>query len=146
MSQLQNNANKISNAFARLTASKDAVIAAGFARMMRFGLEALLEAHDTPIAGKDIFHHNEMEKETLGWMIFHDGVEVASGTQDRGDIEGAILWELESLGSGTTGWVGFIMSDMSFDWYRVDYEIDFLEYTADEIKSNFNRFFTPVTR
>lgn len=143
MSQLHDNANKITNAFARLTATKDAVIAAGFARMMRFGLEALLDAHDF----QGDYSHAIAERETLGWMIFHDGREVASGAQDRGPLEGSVRLQLEYLGSGvTSGWVGFLMSDMVFNWYRVDYEIAWLHYSKDEIISNFNRFFTPVTR
>lgn len=142
---LQRNASKIAAAFGRLSASKDAIIAEGFARMMQAGLDALLEAHDTPIIGEDIFAHNEMERETLGWMIFHDGREVASGTQDRGEITGAILYRLEALGSRTTGWVGYLMSDMSFDWYRVDYEKEFLFYSRDEIRRDFSRYFKPVS-
>lgn len=140
------NDSKITRAFDRLKASKDAVISSGLVRMMQYGLEALLEAHDLPIIGNNIYHHNELEKETLGWMVFHDGAEVASGTQDRGEISGNILLELESEGAKTTGWVGYIMSEMTYDWYRVDYEMDFLQYSAEEVKSSFNRFFKPVIR
>lgn len=141
---LQANRSKIDSAFARLRANKDLVIVDGFAKMMQAGLEALLEAHDQPIIGEEIFAHNDNERETLGWMIFHDGREVASGTQDRGEVTGAVLFRLEALGSGTTGWVGYIMSDMSFDWYRVDYEKEFLYYSRDEIKSKFSTFFKPI--
>lgn len=145
---LQNNNNVIRNAFAKFTARKDQAITVGFSRMMEAGLEYLLEAHDIPIipisGGKEIHHHNEGEKETLGWMIFHDGVEVASGTQNRGPLSGAILFEMESMGAGTTGWVGFVVSEMSFNWYRVDFEMDFLQYSADKIKENFNIYFRPI--
>lgn len=135
----------ISNAFASLTARKDQIIQEGFIRMMEAGLEYLLEAHDAPIAGKNIFHHNEMEKETLGWMIFRDGVEVASGTQDRGPLEGSVRDILLNLeGRPDTGWVGYLMSEMDFNWYRVDYEISFLQYSADNIKGNFSTFFRPI--
>lgn len=138
MSNISDNNSKIDKAFRLLTQSKDAAIAAGFVKMMQFGLEALLEAHSSRMS------HATEERETLGWAIFHDGVEIASGAQDRGDIEGSVLLQLEFLGSSTKGWVGFLMSDMEYDWYRVDYEESFLIYAKDKIKANFDTFFKPI--
>ena len=141
---LRTNESTIETAFARFVAQKDAYIAEKFAELMRFGLEALLEAHDMPIVGKNIFHHNQLEKETLGWAIYHNGVEVAAGSQNRGSLEGSVQFRIEDMLSGTKEWVGVIMSEMSFDWYRVDYEMDFLLYSRDEIRENFSKIFTPM--
>lgn len=136
----------ISNAFASLTARKDQIIQEGFIRMMEAGLEYLLEAHDEfRRKGHNIHWHNLDERETAGWMIFHDGVEVASGAQDRGPLEGSVRDILLNLeGRPQNGWVGYLMSEMTFDHYRVDYEIAWLLISSDNIKGNFSSFFRPI--
>ena len=45
---------------------------------------------------------------------------------------------------GTKGWVGIVLSDMANNWYRVDWEYDYLAYSADMVKSHFNNFFKPI--
>ena len=91
-----------------------------------------------------VHHHNIDERDTLGWAIFHDGTLVKSEAQDKGPITGNVLSKLEAIGSGTSGWVGIVMSEMTFNWYRVDWEIGFLNYSVEEIKRNFKSIFKPI--
>ena len=55
-----------------------------------------------------------------------------------------MLNKLEAIGSETKGWVGIVMSEMTFNWYRVDWEIGFLNYSVEEIKRNFKSIFKPI--
>lgn len=134
----------IKDALARFTAQKDAYIGEKLCELMQLGLEAVLEAHDAPIVGGNIFHHNLSEKDTLGWAVYHDGSKIGSGTQDRGSVKGSVQEMMDGLFGGTKGWIGVIMSEMTFDWYRVDYEVAFLNYSADQIKQNFHNIFKPI--
>lgn len=135
-----NNDKVAERAFKALQKRKDEYIRDKFVVLMRTALEDLLEAHDQfgPLS------HSTMEKHTLGFAIYHNGVEVALETQNRGAIEGAIEFRLEHLGAASKGWVGIVMSDMSFDWYNVDLEIGFLNYSANEVRKNFHKIFKKI--
>lgn len=137
----QKNRTTIKNAFTGFSARKENFITVRFAELMKYGMEKVLEAHDE---FGIVHHHNIDERNTLAWMIFHNGVKVAGDGQDEGSTEGTAIWRIESLGSSTKGWVGFVMSEMTFNWYRVDWEEDFLNYSIEEIRLNYRKIFKPI--
>lgn len=138
------NESVIKRAFARLSASEQDVALRGMVSLAQAGMAFLVEAHDNRRAG---LSHTE-EEDTMAYAVARDGQIVESGFYKGGDgteIPGDAMSTAERLVSGSTGWVAIILSDME-GWYRVDWEMDFLHYSADHIKSNFNKFFKPVNR
>lgn len=132
------NKSVIRTAFSRLRAESDATVLEGMKRLTEAGLEYLLDAHDGGL-------HHPNENDTLAAVLAHDGQVVATiphGGDD--DLPGSASTEAARLLRGTSGWIAIILSDMTNQWYRVDWEIDFLTYSADEIKANFQSFFKPI--
>ena len=137
---LAKNRAVIRSAFSRLRSESDATILAGMTRMTEAGLEYLLEAHDSGM-------HHPNENDTLAAILAHDGQVVAKFPHEGSDdFPGSASAEAARLLRGTSGWIVIILSDMVMQWYRVDYEIAFLTYSADEIKANFHSFFKPITK
>lgn len=137
------NENVIRNAFDRFSKNAENVIREGMRAMARAGLDYLIEAH---ILHDSIMLHTS-ETDTLGYAFGHDGLLIESGSHKGGDYDlpGSAQEEAEAILSGTKGWVIIILSDME-GWYRVDYEMDFLGYSAETIRRNFKDFFKPVAR
>ena len=103
--------------------------------LLNAGLEYLHEAHGLIHPGE----YHEHEKDTLGWALVHDGQILEVVSQDKGKWTpyGDALHRLEDLASQTNGWVGIVLSDMANSWYRVDWEYDYLAYSADHIREHF---------
>lgn len=137
----QQNSQKIKAAFERYRTRKDQFIVTRFSELMNLGLQAVLDAHDNDDV---VHHHNEDETQTLGWMLFHDGVEVASDYQKKGPVTGEILMQLESEGCATKGWVCVLMSSLTFSWYNVDYEQMFMNDAMDEIEDQYKSILIPL--
>ena len=134
----------IDSAFARLVKREEFAIRNGMYGLLNAGLEYLEQAHGMIHGGE---RHKE-ESDTLGWALVHDGqiVEAVSHSGGEWTPNGDALGRLQDVAaSSKKGWVGIIMSDMANDWYRVDYEMDYLAYSADEVRANFGRFFKPVS-
>lgn len=128
----------ITSSLARLRERKDEQIKAGMYRLLEAGLSYLQEAHDA-----DMKHENEAN--TLGWILVHDGEIVEAVAQDRGPYtpSGDVLGRLEQMVAvlPKSGWCGIVMSDMANDWYRVDWEMSFLQISVDRVKAEFQTFF-----
>lgn len=134
------NKGVIRSAFSRLLSESDATILAGMTRIAEAGLEYLLDAHDSGM-------HHPNENDTLAAVLAHDGQVVAKIPHEGSDdLPESASTEAARLLRGTSGWIAIILSEMTLQWYRVDYEIDFLTYSADEIKANFQSFFKPITK
>lgn len=137
---LAKNKGVIRSAFSRLREESDATILDGMTRITEAGLEYLLDAHD-----RNMNHPNE--NDTLAAILAHDGQVVAKIPHEGSDdFPGSASAEAARLLRGSSGWIAIILSDMTMPWYRADLEIDFLTYSADEIKANFQSFFKPITR
>lgn len=137
---LAKNKAVIRSAFSRLRADSDAIILDGMKSLTEAGLDYLLEAHE-----RDMHHPNE--NDTIAAILAHDGQVVAKFPHEGSDdFPGSASAEAERLLRGTSGWIVIVLSDMTMQWYRVDWEIDFLTYSADEIKANFQSFFKPITK
>lgn len=134
----QKNERVINTAFTRLLGNADKAIQAGMDRMAQAGLEYLLEAHQQHA----MFMSHTVETNTLAYVVAHNGTIVVAKSHEGSDkdLPGEAVAKAERIASQRPGWVAIILSDM-MGWYRVDYEIGFLQYAADEVKSNFHRFF-----
>lgn len=136
------NRNTITKSFQRLRKSEDAISREGMVRVVKAGMDSLLEAHyNHPIA-----HEHPEEENTLAYAIAHDGVIVESGRHNgigSDDMPGEAQSKAASLLSGTTGWTAVILSEME-GWYRVDWEWNFLRSSADEIRNKFHTYFHKV--
>ena len=142
MSTEARNRSVIEKAFARLQRSEEDVIRNGMYGLLNAGLHYLEEAHGLLHGGE---RHTE-ENNTLGWALVHDGnmLEVASHSGEEWTPYGDALHKLEDIARQTKGWVGIILSDMANDWYRVDYEFDYLAYSADRVQEHFNDYFKRI--
>ena len=91
---------------------------------------------------------HEQENDTLGWCLVHNGriVEAVSQAKGQWTPRGRALSRLqEVVAEGPKlGWYGVVLSDMANDWYRVDYEIQFLHESADSVIRNFHNYFRKV--
>ena len=117
------NRNTITKSFQRLRKSEDAISREGMVRVVKAGME-----------------------NTLAYAIAHDGVVVESGRHNgigSDDMPGEAQSKAASLLSGTTGWTAVILSEME-GWYRVDWEMNFLHSSADEIRNKFHTYFHKV--
>lgn len=137
------NSAVIDKAFARLCKSEETVALNGMHGLLLAGLGYLEEAHGLIHGGE---RHTE-ENDTLGYALVHDGniLEVVSHSGKEWTPNGNAIQRLEQVASRSRkGWVGIILSDMTNDWYRVDYEMDYLAYSADNIREHFHDFFKPI--
>ena len=136
----------IDRAFNKLRKSEDEAITNGMYGLLNAGLEYLHEAHDMHRPGM----YHEMEDNTLGWALIHNGkvLEVVSQSKGEWTPHGDAIGRLQALAAETPkdAWVGIILSDMANNWYRVDYEMGFLAYSADEVMEHFHEFFKPITQ
>lgn len=138
---VQKNEKRIGNGFDLLVRSKDAVIGEGMARMLHAGLEKLLDAHSP-------WMHHKNESDTAGWALVHDGTIIRMTTQSEGEYtpSGDAYRRLMEVAGGLPrkGWCGIVMSDMANDWYRLDWEMGFLSFSAEHIKYHFHEYFKKV--
>ena len=135
------NNNVISKAFSRLKANEEEIVKKGMYGLLEAGLEYLNDAHE-------VWMHHENEADTLGWALIHDGeiLEIVSQVKGEPTPYGNAIGRLQEIASGVTdGWVGIILSDMTNDWYRVDWEMGFLFQSADEVRNHFSEFFKPIS-
>lgn len=134
------NATTINKAFKRFARSEEDIIRNGMFNVAKAGMDYLIEAHN---AFKPGLLHTK-ENDTLAYAVAHDGTVQMMGFHSGG--EGKTGWARNAAASalsGTTGWVAIILSEM-YGWYKVSYELNFLSYSAAEIKSNFSKFFKRV--
>lgn len=143
----------ISRAFTRFKRRKEEICEKGMYELLSAAHDYLIEAHDThnPPAPR---HPSELN--TLGWVLVKDGRIIEAVAHDGAPIElsgdfllshqrGDVLVKLQQIISSLpNGYCGVVMSDMANNWYRVDWEQDFLSYSADNIKEEFFDFFKPI--
>lgn len=137
----EDNARRLRQGFARLQMRKDETIERAMYQILDKALDALHEAHDP-----DMKH--EQENDTLGWCLVHNGriIEAVSQAKGQWTPNGRALNRLqEVVAEGPRlGWYGIVLSDMANDWYRVDYEIQFLHESASSVIENFHHYFRKV--
>lgn len=137
------NRQVIKNAFKRLRQSEYDTVKAGAIAVAEAGLQYVIDAHE----GSPYMMHHLEEKDTMAYAVAYDGVIVAAKSHEGGDsdLPGSAMGTAKSIVSQSHGWVIIVLSDMA-GWYRADWEVNFLNYSADEIRANFHKFFKPVKR
>ena len=136
------NSKVIAKAFSRLASNEERIIGEGLRRLALTGLAFLVEAHDLhPIA-----HHHPEENDTMAYAVARDGKVFEAGAFSGGESVPNSNAESKARGlvAGMPGWAAVILSDMGRDWYRVDWEMQFLQYSADQIRDNFHKIFIPA--
>lgn len=140
----QANERVIDNAVTKFKERANKALMDGMYGLMNAALDYLHEAHE--LYKPDMAH--ESEANTLGWALVYNGKVMEVVAQDKGPLtpKGDALGRLEMVVSGvrSTGWVGIVLSDMANDWYNIDLEMQFLNYSIDEVKAHFHDFFKPV--
>lgn len=142
MSYEQNNITKINRGFTVLADAMSRIISEGMERVGERSLDFLLRGHEVKHDG--VAWRHPSESDTLGYAVIHDGEIVRAVSHEGGDIQpwGDIMQVLHQVASEyPKGWVTIVASDMANDWYRVDWEIDFLNYAADGVILNADEFF-----
>lgn len=136
MGRSAGNERKLERGFSRLNRGKDAEIERIMLDVLDAALQDLIDAHWGKL-------QHPAETDTLGWALVHDGKVVKAVSQVGGQVtDASALRTLSSLVSSgsSSGWYGIVCSDMTNDWYRVDWEIIFLNRSARELKKNMYKY------
>lgn len=117
---------------------------------LRNAVADALEAHEqhewgVTITGKTRRGLHQILGDTYGWILLHDGNEVAREvtTNDRSNAGKANI-ALDSIKAGTRrrGWVGYVLACMEpVTYFSVDLERQFLGYSSDRVVSTFSQLF-----
>ncbi len=145
MARKGNSANDvvIKNAFARLSQAKDVHIEHVMHEVLAVALEALLTAHDNhPIA-----HRHPEEDDTLAWALIHNGKVVEAVAHSGGRMTAAsALRTLRRVmaENPSKGWYGVVCSDVTNNWYRIDWEMSFLNASMNAVKANIQQYLKKI--
>ena len=141
------NRSVIRKAFGRLPKSKDAMIEAGLSNLLREAMTYAVTNHD---------HHHFAHRilaDSYGWAVVHNGIirnlQVNGGRHGRGTAEEQLRRVARNV--STEGWVGILLSSMVAEYgrrkpiyFEVDYEMDILHATIEEVSNDFSRYFRPI--
>lgn len=145
--QKQNNDKLIQKGFTSLLVTKDDHIERVMVEVLDEALDELKMCHyDHPIA-----HHHVEETDTLGWALVHNGNVVKAVAHDGGIVTSAsALRTLREIVSECShiGWYGIVCSDVTNNryrvWYRLDWEMSFLNYTASYTEHNILQYLKKI--
>lgn len=132
----------INRAFKRLKSNKDRVIEAGMKDLLDNAMLYAIGAHD-----HDHWFHKSTA-DTYGWILLHDGRDVAHNVNEGRHGEGNALGDLMAVSRlvSQKGWVGVLLAYMGEPMYFVvEYEENILAQTANVTKENFKLFFNIVS-
>ena len=135
------NAQKIKNAFARLSFNKDEVIRVGMYNLLENAVQVALGAHDP-------FHQKHIEiGDTYGWMLVHNHriqeISVVATEQNEGKASKQLRAKLRELPQ--KGWVGVVMAGLQpAKYFLIEYEEKMLNYAKNVTHTNFHQFFKPI--
>lgn len=143
------NDRKIKAGFKRLGILKDTIIENGMRRLMNDAMMVALATHD-----HDHWFHKSTDN-SYGWLVLHDGAHVDHRTNTGRHGEGSAYTELmrASESAPKTGWVGILLADMGevhdnkkgkYYLFHLDYEINILELTRQDIEEQFDTYFKPL--
>lgn len=131
----------ITRAFARFRGNVSKICQEGMIRLAKAGLDYLVSAHNEHA----MFMAHTTEDNTMGWAVSFNGKVVASGAYEgNGDtMPGSAEQTAASILASTTGWVAVILSEME-GYYRVDYEMDFLNNAKITTRAEFQTYFKKI--
>lgn len=142
----QKNKDTIKRGFAALSASAERVMEEGLNRFLDLALQYLIDAHDMYFTHGTATRHLS-ENDTLGYAVIHNGKIVNMVAQAGGEWtpRGNVGAKLRTIATDSPkGWVGIVCSDLENDWYRVDWEFDFLLYSKNMTRESFDKCFRRV--
>jgi len=145
MSYLAQNKTAITRGLTTLQQHMEAIVNNGMQTIGSESLDFLIQGHEVLHQGQA--HRHPEENDTLGYAVLHDGniVKMVShmggAVQPWGEVE-MTLAKISAL--YPTGWVVIVAADMANDWYRLDWEMDFLHYAADGVRLNWEDYFKPL--
>lgn len=155
MGYKEDNARKISEAFAKFQADAESSFRNGLEAVLDKGVELCLEEHKkNPIHPKDIertteWHSVHVERGGYGWILGHNGMEVKRKVYgDDSELTAKANEQLSYvLGkSAKEGWVGIILASLEPEtYYNVLYEFIPMRAAIRDLKSeDFNKYFKPM--
>lgn len=141
--QKQNNDKLIQKGFTSLLATKDAHIERVMIEVLDEALDELKACH----YDKLLDPRHTSETDTLGWALVHNGKVVKAVAHDGGSVTSAsaikTLHKVVSEGSHI-GWYGVVCSDVTNNWYRIDWEMDWMNYTASYTEHNILQYLKKI--
>lgn len=142
----QRNGQAIKRGLKWLTDTKDEIAKRGLLNILPDAMAYAHELHDHGHFG------HRITGDSYGWAVVHDGkieaLKVNSGNHGEGDARE----QLERVASGfSQGWVGLVLASMNAHRddgrpiiFSIEYEMQVLDATIDEIKDFFPAYFKRV--
>lgn len=114
----QENAQKITAAFQKLTQRKDLLCVTALTKAFNEAMEYALQIHEAKGWEGHLEHGND-----YGWMVVHNGVKVAEGYHEGVEEDGIVRVGLNSLAWVTkhTGWEAILMAGMDKEVARYNW-------------------------
>lgn len=140
MDNQRNNEETIKNAFKVLRKSANDQFGMGMRDLLEAAVEYALVNHDER-------HQSHLKAgDSYGWILYLDGKQVGIHIISKGnEIKGNTRSEIKGIPVPKNGWVGVVMAGMVPEsYFAVDYEEQILALTADDIRSNYKRYFKPI--
>lgn len=154
----ESNSKKITEAFAKATGRMDAAIIAGMSALLDAGMDYCLKHHDEVITvGGETKHYHytshERMRDSYGWLLMHDGVEVArrikpaTGLTDKDgrEVTGHANELLNAVRTEVTGsgWVGIVLASVvPPSYFHLQSEFKMMRLATKDLKhEDFNKYF-----
>lgn len=131
-----------------LKTSGDAIIQNGMITLLKEASEFAISLHDHQHFG------HRVAADSHGWALVKDGrvlqMEVNEGRHGQGKAHKQLRDVAQSI--ATPGYVGILLASMSANredgrpiMFEIEFEIDVLSMSADEIRSNFDKYFKTIS-
>lgn len=138
---IRQNSQVIGNAFARLRRNEEEIIRRGMYELLEDAVQVALDLHDPK-------HQAHIEiGDTYGWVLIHNGQIEELAVVSTPQNEGRATEQLQDIVGKvrSTGWVGVVMAGLEpANYFSVTYESNLLQYTFQEIKRDFFKYFTAI--
>ena len=154
MGYREQNAKKIDQAFATSISRMDNHILAGMSALLDAGMAYCLAHHDEIVGGVQYHHpHHELMRDSYGWVLLHNGVEVArrinpapgdtdkAGREVRGKA-GKLLNDVRGQ-AHATGWCGIVLASVvPPTYFKLSAEFKMMREAVRDLKSeDFDYYF-----
>lgn len=130
-----------------LTARRDVILEEGMRRLLITASAYAIAQHDHTHFGHRITENSH------GWALVKDGKILGIGVNEGHHGEGDAERQLQTVAGGISknGYVGIILASMTATrdngrpiMFEIEFEMDIMKITADEIRDNFSTYFKPI--
>lgn len=148
MNTIRQNEKAIERGLKWLSSAKDKIIERGMLELLPKATEYAISLHDHSHYG------HRVTEDSHGWALVKDGRIVKMGVNDGRHGEGYAHKQLRDVAQSiaTPGYVGIVLASMTAKRddgrpiiFEIEYEMDILSMTADEIIDNFQTYFKPIS-